>query len=104
MPSPSALNAVLARALEALRSMPLETSMEAVRAIEMVLRQERSIRSEGIASSDCTVGVSAGTPKRQPRSGPALAATALSIIEFHAPQAGHCPAHFGDWAPQSLQL
>jgi len=41
------LNAVLARALEALRSMPLETSMEAVRAIEMVLRQERAIRSEG---------------------------------------------------------
>lgn len=41
------LNAVLGRALEALRSMPLETSMEAVRAIEMVLRQERAIRSDG---------------------------------------------------------
>lgn len=41
------LNAVLGRALEALRSMPLETSMEAVRAIEMVLRQERAIRMDG---------------------------------------------------------
>jgi hypothetical protein len=41
------LQAVLGRALEALRSMPLNTSMDAVRAIEMVVRQERAIRGDG---------------------------------------------------------
>lgn len=41
------LQAVLGRALEALRAMPLTSAMEAVRAIEMVLRQERLIRGDG---------------------------------------------------------
>lgn len=40
------LQAVLGKALEALRSMPLESAMEAVRAIEMVIRQERLARGE----------------------------------------------------------
>jgi hypothetical protein len=38
------LSAVLGRALEALKSMPLDSSMDAIRAIDMVLKQERLIR------------------------------------------------------------
>ena len=40
------LQAVLGKALEALRSLPLASGMEAVRAIEMVIRQERLARGE----------------------------------------------------------
>lgn len=40
------LRLVQARALEALRSMPLETAMEAVRALDVSMRQERVIRGE----------------------------------------------------------
>ncbi len=40
------LQAVHARALEALRQMPLSSAMEAVRALEMVIRQERLLRGE----------------------------------------------------------
>ena len=40
------LQAVHARALEALRSMPLESAMQAVRAIEIVIREERVARGE----------------------------------------------------------
>lgn len=40
------LQAVMGRALEALRTMPLESAMEAVKAIEMVIRQERLTRGE----------------------------------------------------------
>jgi len=38
------LSAVLGRALEALKAMPLDNSMDAIRAIDMVLKQERLIR------------------------------------------------------------
>ena len=41
-----ALQFVLGKAIEALRSMPLDTAMEAVRAIEMVIRQERLVRGD----------------------------------------------------------
>lgn len=41
------LQVVLGKALEALRSMPLTTAMEAVRAIEMVIRQEQKLRAPG---------------------------------------------------------
>lgn len=40
------LRIVQARALEALRSMPLQTAMEAVRALDVGIRQERLIRGE----------------------------------------------------------
>lgn len=40
------LKVVQGRALEALRSMPLSTAMEAVRALDMSIRQERLIRGE----------------------------------------------------------
>ena len=40
------LRAVQARALEALRSYPLQSAMEAVRALDMGIRQERLIRGE----------------------------------------------------------
>jgi hypothetical protein len=40
------LQVVLGKALEALRSMPLTSAMEAVRAIEIVLKNERVIRGE----------------------------------------------------------
>lgn len=40
------LQAVSLRAMEALRNMPLSSGMEAVRAIEMVIRQERLVRGE----------------------------------------------------------
>lgn len=40
------LRIVQARALEALRSMPLQTAMEAVRALDVAIRQERLIRGE----------------------------------------------------------
>lgn len=40
------LRIVQARALEALRNMPLETAMEAVRALEIGIRHERLIRGE----------------------------------------------------------
>jgi hypothetical protein len=35
---------VLGRALEALKAMPLDSSMDAIRAIDLVLKQERLIR------------------------------------------------------------
>lgn len=38
------LSAVLGRALEGLKSMPLDNAMDAIRAIDMVLKQERLIR------------------------------------------------------------
>jgi len=37
---------IQARALETLRSMPLSTAMEAVRALDLAIRQERTIRGE----------------------------------------------------------
>lgn len=40
------LMAVQGKALEALRAMPLSTAMEAVRALDMAIRQERLIRGE----------------------------------------------------------
>jgi hypothetical protein len=40
------LQVVLGKALETLRAQPLETAMEAVRAIEMVIKQERAARGE----------------------------------------------------------
>ena len=40
------LRVVQARALEALRNMPLESAMEAVRALDIGIRQERLIRGE----------------------------------------------------------
>ncbi len=40
------LRIVQARALEALRKMPIETAMEAVRALEIGIRQERLVRGE----------------------------------------------------------
>lgn len=40
------LKIVQGKALEALRSMPLTTAMEAVRALDMAIRQERLIRGE----------------------------------------------------------
>ncbi len=40
------LKIIQGKALEALRSMPLATAMEAVRALEMAIRQERLIRGE----------------------------------------------------------
>ena len=40
------LKVVQGKALEALRSMPLATAMEAVRALDMSIRQERLIRGE----------------------------------------------------------
>jgi hypothetical protein len=40
------LQVVLGKALEALRAMPLTTAYEAVRSIEMVIRQERLVRGE----------------------------------------------------------
>jgi hypothetical protein len=40
------LRIVQARALEALRNMPLQTAMEAVRALDVGIRQERLIRGE----------------------------------------------------------
>ncbi len=40
------LKVVQGRSLEALRSMPLTTAMEAVRALDMAIRQERLIRGE----------------------------------------------------------
>ena len=40
------LKVVQGKALEALRSMPLSTAMEAVRALDMAIRQERLIRGE----------------------------------------------------------
>lgn len=40
------LRIVQARALEALRNMPLQTAMEAVRALDVAIRQERLIRGE----------------------------------------------------------
>ena len=44
-PSPLVL-IIQARALEALRHMPLESAMEAVRALDIGIRQERLIRGE----------------------------------------------------------
>jgi len=41
-----ALKIVQGKALEALRSMPLSTAMEAVRALDLAIRQERLIRGE----------------------------------------------------------
>jgi len=40
------LRIVQARALEALRSMPLQTAMEAVRSLDIAIRHERLIRGE----------------------------------------------------------
>lgn len=40
------LKIVQGKALEALRTMPLSTAMEAVRALDMAIRQERLIRGE----------------------------------------------------------
>lgn len=40
------LGAVYAKALETLRKLPIDTGMQAVKAIEMVIRQERVIRGE----------------------------------------------------------
>ena len=40
------LKVVQGKAIEALRSMPLTTAMEAVRALDMAIRQERLIRGE----------------------------------------------------------
>lgn len=40
------LQVVLGKALETLRAQPLSTAMEAVRAIEMVIKQERAVRGE----------------------------------------------------------
>lgn len=40
------LKIIQGKALEALRSMPLATAMEAVRALELAIRQERLIRGE----------------------------------------------------------
>jgi transposase len=40
------LRVVQARALEALRAMPLQSAMEAVRALDVSIRQERLIRGE----------------------------------------------------------
>jgi hypothetical protein len=40
------LKVVQGKALEALRSMPLSTAMEAVRSLDMAIRQERLIRGE----------------------------------------------------------
>lgn len=40
------LKVVQGKALEALRSMPLESAMEAVRALDMAIRQERLVRGE----------------------------------------------------------
>jgi hypothetical protein len=43
------LKAVTMRAMEALSRMPLNSSMEAVRAIEMAIRQERLVRGDPLA-------------------------------------------------------
>ncbi len=40
------LRVIQGKALEALRSMPLATAMEAVRALDMAIRQERLVRGE----------------------------------------------------------
>ena len=40
------LKVIQGKALEALRSMPLATAMEAVRALDMAIRQERIVRGE----------------------------------------------------------
>lgn len=40
------LSAVYAKALETLKRLPIDTGMQAVKAIEMVIRQERVIRGE----------------------------------------------------------
>ena len=40
------LKVVQGRAIEALRAMPISTAMEAVRALDMAIRQERLIRGE----------------------------------------------------------
>ncbi len=50
-----ALQFVLGKAIEALRSMPLDTAMEAVRAIEMVIRQERLVRGEATDRAELDV-------------------------------------------------
>jgi len=49
------LNAVFGRAIEALRNMPLESAMDAVRTIEMVIRQERLIRGDPNAPSSIDI-------------------------------------------------
>jgi hypothetical protein len=41
-----ALRVIQAKALQALREMPLSTAMEAVRALDLAIRQERTIRGE----------------------------------------------------------
>ena len=41
-----ALKIIQGKALEALRAMPLSTAMEAVRALDMSIKQERTIRGE----------------------------------------------------------
>ena len=49
------LHAVLGRALETLKSMPIESAMDAVRAIDLALKQERAIRG---ADSEDAMGKS----------------------------------------------
>lgn len=50
-----ALQMVLGRAIETLRTQPLETAMEAVRSIEMVIRQERLVRGESTDRAELDV-------------------------------------------------
>ncbi|MBK7876324.1 MAG: hypothetical protein IPJ77_11295 [Planctomycetes bacterium] len=49
------LNAVFARALEALREHPLDTGMDAVRAIALVIKEERSLRGDGSERSETVI-------------------------------------------------
>jgi hypothetical protein len=42
-----ALQFVFAKAIEALRTMPINTAMDAVKAIEIVVKQERLLRGDG---------------------------------------------------------
>jgi hypothetical protein len=50
-----ALKAIQGRALEALKNMPLSSAMEAVRALDMSIKQERVIRGEPADRSAVTV-------------------------------------------------
>lgn len=51
-----ALQFVMGKAIDALRAQPLETAMEAVRSIEMVIRQERLVRGEPTDRAELEVG------------------------------------------------
>ena len=49
------LRVVQGRALEALKSMPIGNAMDAVRALDIVLRQERTIRGEPNERTEITI-------------------------------------------------